>query len=113
MRRACVLAVPSTTGAGGDAEGLPNVVVEAAASGLPVVATHHAGIPEAVVNGVTGLLVPERDLGALAQGLAALLRNSDRRNRMAEAARHRAASKFDAAKQMERLESCYDRLAAR
>jgi glycosyltransferase involved in cell wall biosynthesis len=113
MRRACVLAVPSTTGASGDAEGLPNVVVEAAASGLPVVATHHAGIPEAVADGITGLLVPEKDTGALTQALAALLRGSDRRNRMAEAARHRAASKFDAAKQMERLESCYDRLAAR
>jgi glycosyltransferase involved in cell wall biosynthesis len=113
MRRACVLAVPSTTGASGDAEGLPNVVVEAAASGLPVVATNHAGIPEAVADGVTGLLVPERDSAALAQALAALLRGPDRRNRMADAARRRAVAKFDAARQMERLESHYDRLAAR
>lgn len=113
MRRASVLAVPSTTGASGDAEGLPNVVVEAAASGLPVVATNHAGIPEAVPDGVTGLLVPERDGAALAQALAALLRDADRRDRMAEAARRRAVAKFDAAKQMERLETYYDRLAAR
>lgn len=113
MRRASVLAVPSTTGASGDAEGLPNVVVEAAASGLPVVATDHAGIPEAVADGVTGLLVPEKDLGALAQAVSALLRDADRRARMAQAARHRAVSRFDGAKQMERLESQYDRLAGR
>ena len=64
MRRASVLAVPSMTAADGDSEGLPNVVVEAAASGLPVVGTRHSGIPEALDDGATGFLVPEGDAGA-------------------------------------------------
>ncbi|HVQ09969.1 MAG TPA: glycosyltransferase, partial [Allosphingosinicella sp.] len=68
MRRASALAAPSLTAADGDAEGLPNVVVEAAASGLPVVATRHSGIPEAIIDGETGLLVPEGDSAALADG---------------------------------------------
>ena len=53
MRRAWLLAAPSLTAGDGDAEGLPTVAVEAAASGLPVVATH-SGIPEAVSDGETG-----------------------------------------------------------
>ena len=63
MRRATLLAAPSLTARDGDAEGLPNVVVEAAASGLPVVATRHSGIPEAVEDGETGFLVREGDAG--------------------------------------------------
>src|SRR5205085_1128372 len=56
FRRATLLAAPSCTARDGDAEGLPNVVVEGAASGIPVVATRHSGIPEAVEDGVTGFL---------------------------------------------------------
>src|SRR5436190_17829691 len=56
MRRATLLAAPSRTGRDGDAEGLPNVIVEGAASGIAVVATRHSGIPEAVEDGATGYL---------------------------------------------------------
>ena len=70
MRRAALLAAPSVTAADGDAEGLPTVIVEAAASGLPVVATRHSGIPEAVGDGETGFLVPERDAETLAARMA-------------------------------------------
>ena len=51
-----VLAAPSKTARDGDSEGLPTTILEAAALGLPVVATRHSGIPEAVVHGETGLL---------------------------------------------------------
>lgn len=62
---------PSET-AGGDVEGVPNALLEAMAGGLPVVATHHGGIPEVVRNGETGLLRAERDAPALADALIAL-----------------------------------------
>lgn len=112
MRRAWVLAAPSVTAADGDSEGLPMVLVEGAACGLPAVATRHSGIPEAVIDGQTGLLVPERDVAALADGLAALLSNPELRNRMSRAARALAEQRFDLARQTALLEDSYDRLVA-
>jgi len=111
MRRACVLAAPSLTAADGDAEGLPNVVVEAAASGLPVVGTAHSGIPEAIDEGISGFLVPENNVGALATRLAALLVSESRRNEMGIAARRLAERKFSRQLLTERLEAIYDEVA--
>ena len=113
MRRAWLLAAPSVTAGDGDAEGLPTVVCEAAAAGLPVVATRHSGIPEAVADGETGLLSAERDIAGLARNLAELLSNPDRRGAMAAAARARAERDFDIARQIARIEDRYDALAAR
>lgn len=113
MRRASVLAAPSLTGRSGDAEGLPNVVVEAAASALPVVATRHAGIPEAVLDGETGLLVPEYDVRALAGALVTLISEPERAQAMGLAARRLAELRFDAGRQMERLQDHYDRVRSR
>jgi glycosyltransferase involved in cell wall biosynthesis len=108
MRRATLLAAPSVTARDGDAEGLPNVVVEAGASALPVVGTRHGGIPEAVTDGETGLLVAERDAAGLAAAMSALLGNRSRRDAMGAAARALAEARFDFARQMERLEAIYD-----
>jgi colanic acid/amylovoran biosynthesis glycosyltransferase len=76
---------PSEVGGDGNQEGIPNSMLEAMASGLPVFATEHGGIPEAIENGRSGILVPERDADALAlallertanpEGLAAIARN--------------------------------------
>ncbi len=76
---------PSEVGGDGNQEGVPNSMLEAMASGLPVFATEHGGIPEAIENGRSGILVPERDDAALAlalhertanpEGLAAIARN--------------------------------------
>src|SRR5437879_11062682 len=60
---------PSETGSDGNQEGIPNSMLEAMASGLPVFATDHGGIPEAIENGVSGILVPERDHEALSYAL--------------------------------------------
>src|SRR5439155_15036920 len=60
---------PSQRGDDGNQEGIPNSMLEAMASGLPVFATHHGGIPEAIRNGVSGVLVPERDHDKLAAAL--------------------------------------------
>jgi colanic acid/amylovoran biosynthesis glycosyltransferase len=60
---------PSEVGGDGNQEGVPNSMLEAMASGLPVFATEHGGIPEAIENGRSGILVPERDDLALARAL--------------------------------------------
>jgi glycosyltransferase involved in cell wall biosynthesis len=60
----------------GDEEGMPVAILEAMAAGLPVVSTLHAGIPEAVENGVSGFLVSERDTAKMAQRIVAIARTS-------------------------------------
>jgi len=108
MKRAWLLAAPSVTAGDGDAEGLPTVIVEASASGLPAVGTGHSGIPEAIVDGVSGFLVPERDPGALAARLQTLLGSAELRSRMGGAALALAQERFDLTRQIARLESLYD-----
>ncbi len=73
LDQAHILVAPSVTAQDGDQEGIPVVIMEAMAAGLPVVSTRHSGIPELVEDGVTGLLVPERDPEALAQALRRLV----------------------------------------
>lgn len=104
MRGAIAVCVPSIEAAAGDAEGLPNVVLEAMAAGAPVVASRSAGIGEAVVDGSTGLLVPPADPASLADALRRLAADPDLRATMGEAARRRAAQEFDAVTQSRRLE---------
>jgi glycosyltransferase involved in cell wall biosynthesis len=110
MRRATLLAAPSITAPDGDSEGLPNVVVEAAASGLPVVATRHSGIPEAVIDGETGFLVGEGDVDTLADRIGRVLASEDLQRDMGIAARRLAERKFDRVRLTERLEEIYDRV---
>lgn len=75
-------------------EGFPNVPLEAAAMGLPVVATNIPGCVDAVVDGVTGTLVPPRDAGALADALMAYIRNPGLRRRHGLAGRERVLRDF-------------------
>ncbi len=110
MRRAWLLAVPSLTARDGDSEGLPTVLCEAAATGLPVVASIHSGVPEAVVGDGTGLLVLEGDVDGLAEAIAALLGDPRLRARMAPAARRLAEDRFCRRRQIDRLEAHYDAL---
>ncbi len=113
MRRASLLAAPSVTARDGDTEGLPTVILEAAACGLPVIATRHSGIPEAVIDGETGGLVPENDCQALADRIALFLRSTEMRARMGAAGRRLTEEKFDLHRQTARLEQIYDELLAR
>lgn len=106
-----VLAAPSKTARDGDSEGLPTTVLEAAALGLPVVATRHSGIPEAVVHGETGLLSAEADPVALAADLRQVLVDDEVRARFGAQGRELVAERFDLRKQSLRLESIYDEVA--
>lgn len=110
MRRAWLLAAPSVTARDGDAEGLPTVIVEAAACGLPAIGTDHAGIPEAIADGDTGFVVPERDAPALASRISTLLKDAGLRERMGVGARRLAEERFDGRRQIARLEDHYDRV---
>ncbi|HSR00113.1 MAG TPA: glycosyltransferase [Sphingomicrobium sp.] len=113
MRRAAVLAVPSLTARDGDAEGLPNVAVEAAASGLAVVGSDHSGIPEAIADGRSGFVVPQGEVEPLAARLIELLSSSDLRRSMGAAGRSLAEARFDRDVQAEELERLYDSVLVR
>lgn len=104
---ASVYVHPSRTAADGDQEGLPTVVLEAMAAGLPVVSTVHAGIPHAV-RPDSGVLVGEGDVAGLAQALSLLLGDEAMRERMGDAGRSRIRADFDLTTQTRRLESLYD-----
>jgi colanic acid/amylovoran biosynthesis glycosyltransferase len=78
----------------GDEEGLPVAILEAMAHGLPVVSTRHAGIPEAVIDGVTGYLVDEGDTKAMAERIEELVMDSELRQRMGDAGRQRVTEYY-------------------
>ena len=112
MRRTQLVALPSRTAADGDQEGLPVVAQEAAASGRPVVGYRHSGIPEAVVDGVTGLLVDECDVAALSTAVRRLLRDHDMSQEMGTQARRHAEQRFDLRMTNALIEQVYDRVSA-
>lgn len=103
LDRADALVAASVTAADGDEEGIPNVLKEAMASGMPVVATRHAGIPELVEDGVSGWLVPERDAVALAAALERLAREPGSWAAMGRAGRDRIEREYDIDRLNDRL----------
>lgn len=86
LSRASLFVQHSVTAPNGDTEGLPVAILEAMASGIPVVSTRHSGIPEVVREGETGLLVKEHDTEGMARALACLLSDPDRAAAMGQAA---------------------------
>jgi colanic acid/amylovoran biosynthesis glycosyltransferase len=102
-----VLIAPSVTAEDGDQEGIPNVLKEAMATGMPVLSTWHSGIPELVEDGMTGYLVPERDVAALSDRLISLCDHPERWAEMGRNARKKIEAEFDTAKINEYLESLY------
>jgi glycosyltransferase involved in cell wall biosynthesis len=107
MRDADVFVHHSVTGADGDMEGLPTVLMEAMSTGLPVVSTNHSGIPELIDDGVDGYLVDEGDVDAYAGVLAGLV-NADAE--MGRRARQKIEDKFNMATQNHRLGDIYQKV---
>jgi colanic acid/amylovoran biosynthesis glycosyltransferase len=105
LRESDVFLLPSITAANGDMEGVPISLIEAMASGLPVVSTRHSGIPELISHGHDGLLVDERDHEAIAASLTRLAKDIDLRQRLGASARATAIERRS-------LDSCTDRLHA-
>ncbi len=104
MQRAHMMLTPSVTTAGGDRESGVLVLKEAGASGLPSVGTIHGGIPEIIDDGVTGYLVKERAVDALADSLTALLGDESLRAQMGAHAREKICREYDTKTQNRRLE---------
>jgi len=94
-------------------EGLPNVVLEAMATGLPVVATAVEGTVEAVVNGETGILVPAKKPEPLAEAIVRMGKNEKLRAQMGNASRKRVEQHFSLEGQVRAFEALYEELAAR
>jgi glycosyltransferase involved in cell wall biosynthesis len=106
-----VAAVPSVRDDSGNVDGLPNTVLEALASGTPVVATAAGGIGSVIEDGRTGALVPERDPKALASAVDILLGDPTRAAAIGRAARE-SVGRFGWPAAAERFEAAYDRALA-
>ncbi len=102
-QRAAVFALPCIIAKDGNRDGLPTVMLEAMAAGLPVVATTVTGNPEIVDDGVNGLLVPPEDVPALAEALARLLQDETLRREMGAAARSKVEQCFDVRRNVAQL----------
>jgi len=90
-----VFVLPSVTSLKGDMEGIPVSLMESMAIGTPVISTYHSGIPELIENGVSGLLVPERDVGGLALAINAIMDDSKMAKNLSANARLKVVSHFE------------------
>ncbi len=108
MEDADVVVAPSVVARNGNRDSGLMVIKEAAARSVPSIGTLHGGIPEIIDEGVTGFLVPERDVEALADRLARLLDDSKLRARMGRAARLKMEAEYDIRLAVEQLERHYD-----
>ncbi len=109
LAAADVFAMPSIRDALGNLDGLPNVILEAMAAGRPVVATRLAGIPLAVQDNVTGVLVDEANSVDLSRALIRLLISRDEREAMGQAGRARVQTELNWRRVAERLDQMYRR----
>lgn len=104
-RRAAVFALPCIVAGDGNRDGLPTVMLEAMAAGLPVVSTRLVGVPEIVDHGVDGLLVEPGDPVALAASLARLLQDAELRDHLGQAARRKVGERFDVRRNVRQLKA--------
>ncbi|MFT4037910.1 MAG: glycosyltransferase family 4 protein [Thermomicrobiales bacterium] len=92
-------------------EGTPACLIEAMASGAPVIATAVGGVPDMIDDGVTGQLVPPDDANALATGMLRIVKEPDQARQMAEKARREALARYDEQRLVSDMERLYEELA--
>ncbi len=109
LAAADLVVVPSVVDEAGNVDGLPNIVMEAMASGASLIATTAGGIPSVVASGRTGVLVPPADAGALASAMEALFRNPERRLEMGRLAREDARHRYSWEEYVSHLDEVYSR----
>ncbi|MEO1394474.1 MAG: glycosyltransferase [Cyanobacteria bacterium J06634_5] len=110
LRKSHCLLAPSVTAQDGNQEGIPVVLMEAMAMGIPVVSTYHSGIPELVEDGASGFLVPERDEQALAEKLAHMVAHPDGWADMGTAGRRKIEQQHNITQLNNRLVEIYEQL---
>ncbi len=111
MRASTALCVPSRTATNGDEEGLPMVVLEAAAHRLPLIAYTAGGIAEAVTDGETGFVLAQGDTAGFARRVQAVLGDDELAQRLGGAARRRLEQSFEINDCTARLEDLYDEVS--
>ena len=109
-QEARIFVLPSVTASKGDEEGTPVVLMEAQATGLPVISTFHSGIPEVVIHGKSGFLVPEKDVDALAERLEYLIEHPEIWPEMGKEGRKFVEKKYDIKKLNQQLVEIYQDL---
>jgi glycosyltransferase involved in cell wall biosynthesis len=98
-----IFVLPSATSSKGDQEGIPNSLKEAMAMGIPVVSTYHAGIPELVEDGISGFLVPEKNVEALANKIEHLINHPEIWSQMGRNGRSKIERNFEINKENDKL----------
>jgi glycosyltransferase involved in cell wall biosynthesis len=91
----------------GDRDGIPNVLLEAMAVGLPVITTEVGGISELVEDNRDGLLYQPHDIEGISSGIIELLRNTDKRRNLGSAASKKVAEQFDITQSANRLKALF------
>jgi colanic acid/amylovoran biosynthesis glycosyltransferase len=108
-----IFILPSLTARDGDEEGTPLSLMEAQATGMPVVSTYHAGIPETVLEDKSGFLVPQNDPNSLAEKIICLLEDDRLRSNMGRCGRKFIEENFDSCKQKKSLEKTYEEILSK
>jgi colanic acid/amylovoran biosynthesis glycosyltransferase len=109
-QQAHIYILPSVTASNGDQEGIPVVLMEAQATGLPIISTYHTGISEGVLDGKSGFLVPERDVDALTEKLEYLIEHPEIWPDMGQYGRKFVEEYYDINKLNQRLVEIYQNL---
>ena len=103
MKKSRAFVQHSVTVKNGDKEGTPVAIMEAGACGLPVISTKHGGIPDVVIDGVTGVLVDEHDIGSMAEAMMTMLAYPQIALSMGRAANKRVMENFSQKASLEKL----------
>lgn len=107
-QQATIFALPCQVLESGDRDGIPNVLVEAMAMGLPVVSTNISGIPELIEDRVNGMLVPEKNSAELAAAIEELLSAPELRRQFGQAGREKVRREFDSKQNVQALKALFD-----